>query len=337
MSVPNLTMERDGNPLGVLAFEPRPMGSTGAAIPVTVWNDKPVSVANESVGTGDGVKAVFSLAHGNVLAGTYQVLVDGVTKAEPGDYSINRVTGAITFVSGAIPASGKAVVASYIYGTGAGFAENVWLVARRRAVDSGDGAKTEFQTPTPILAVYEVLVDNAVVTGWTQGAAAITFASAPAAGAVVEIWYEDDGIAAGAVQVRSSGVVDPHNRGIVDDAAVSSVSVGGSDEITDEAVGQGDGGSTVFPVGHPPMVFRSVSAKVDGVATPCTAHPLSGEVEFETPPAAGKAILVSYRRLRAARLGAIPPNCGRTVILRGRAPSVSPASGVQGIFAVEGI
>lgn len=68
-------------------------------------------VAGESIGTGDGATTVFYLAYAPILAASEAIYVDGVLKADPGDYSIVDATGVVTFV--AAPANATAITADY--------------------------------------------------------------------------------------------------------------------------------------------------------------------------------------------------------------------------------
>jgi len=337
LSIPNLYLEKSGSALTDLIFEPRPLGSVGAAQTVSIWNDKAVAVTGESVGTGDGTTAAFALDHANLLSGQWTIKVDGTTKTDGTDYTMTPGAGTFVFSAGAVPASGAAITADYVYGTGAGGADTVYVLVRRRTVGTGDGSRTSFSLPTAPVYVYEVLVDAAVASGWSVSGSAVVFGTAPAGGANVEIWYEDEAVGKAVVQLKSSGTSDPYSAGIVDDAATGYTSIGGSVAVTGESVGTGDGTTTTFALDHAPVVSRSVAAKVAGTATECTVHWLLGEIEFSTPPASGAAITADYRYFTAARLGAIPAHAGRTLSLRGRAPTVTTASGLEGILSVEGI
>lgn len=108
----------------------------------TSWFGDGIRVVDEAVGTGDGSTATFGLDHGYVIdlshgkvndednlvptasqgGATYipEVKVDGVTKTERrydvasgGDYTIDYVTGDITFFTP--PANGLAITATYFY------------------------------------------------------------------------------------------------------------------------------------------------------------------------------------------------------------------------------
>ena len=67
----------------------------------------------EAVGTGDGSKKTFNLAHFPILTGSEVYLTVGGIPAQAADYTLDRTTGAITFATA--PATGKAVVCTYWY------------------------------------------------------------------------------------------------------------------------------------------------------------------------------------------------------------------------------
>ena len=340
MAAPIFTMENDdGTPLGAVVFEPRPTGSAGPARKMRIWNDKAAQITGESLGAGDGTRTSFQAAHGNILAGRYTVKVEGTAKTEGTDFSMNPSSGVVTFLPGAIPQSGQAVTLDYEWSNGGGQAGTVWITSQARAQFSGDGAKTAFSFPAPAQQVYEVLVNGGVVReGWTHTETALAFQAPPAAGASVEVFYETRGVAAGVAQVQSQGVEDPYNRGIVADGKVSYTAVGGSEEALSAMVGTGDGIKTLFdlPAGGP-LVPRTVQAKVNMGVTPVTVHPLLLQIEFETPPAVGAVVRASFRYLRAARLGAMPPQTARNLLLRGKAPATGNDSLIEGMLVVEGM
>lgn len=86
-----------------------------------------VTAMDQSIGTGDGVRASFQLsktygdAAGSSLReiakpveGTTVVSVSGVTMAT-GDFSVDTTTGIVTFVAGKIPAAGATVRAGFAF------------------------------------------------------------------------------------------------------------------------------------------------------------------------------------------------------------------------------
>jgi uncharacterized protein (TIGR02217 family) len=84
------------------------------------------SALDQTIGVGDGATAVFQLkkiyggAHApwtreikKPVAGTVSVAVAGAMKTLGSDYSLDITTGAVTFLAGAIPATGAAVTAGF--------------------------------------------------------------------------------------------------------------------------------------------------------------------------------------------------------------------------------
>jgi len=307
------------------SFGSRPLGGTSNPIEVQIWNDKPTSVTDETVGTGDGTNAVFSLANGDLITGSPCVVkVAGTTKTETTHYSLDRTTGTVTFTPGNIPTAGQAVTVSYHYGTGAATAANVYLLARRRQTFVASGATvTLAATPSRI---YEVQINSAVTTDYTLTDKVLTFDPAPTDGDAILVIYEDESCNLQMLQVKSSGVVDPFTVGISDDAQGSYLGIGGSAAVTDESVGVGDDATTVFSLLFPCVVEGTLVVKVDDVETEVTLDPVTGEIEFATAPADEAVITASYRYYRARQIGAINPGCARLVQLRGHAPTTATLS-----------
>jgi hypothetical protein len=73
--------------------------------------DRPQIVLDERVGSGDGEKTVFKLAHSPVMSGTANVRVGGDVQVASTDYELDCLTGKLTFDEG--PKDGDAIVASY--------------------------------------------------------------------------------------------------------------------------------------------------------------------------------------------------------------------------------
>lgn len=81
---------------------------------------------DQAIGTGDGTTATFHLvkAYGSgteaylrsitkPVNGTVRVAVGGNELASPADFSVDALTGIVTFQAGSIPASGAAVTAGF--------------------------------------------------------------------------------------------------------------------------------------------------------------------------------------------------------------------------------
>lgn len=88
--------------------------------------DETPAPSDQAIGTGDGVNAVFQLTktYGEgadaytrlvtkPVSGTVTVAVAGLTQVEGTDFTVDFLSGAVTFDAGAIPASGATVTAGY--------------------------------------------------------------------------------------------------------------------------------------------------------------------------------------------------------------------------------
>lgn len=85
-----------------------------------------ISNLDQNIGTGDGATATFQIRKDygvgaaakfrtvtNIIPGTQSVAVAGVAKTVTTHYTIDNVTGIITFTGGNIPTGGQAVTAGY--------------------------------------------------------------------------------------------------------------------------------------------------------------------------------------------------------------------------------
>ena len=90
--------------------------------------DLAVSATDQLIGTGDGVTASFALAktYGALYSpyqrpvtkpvpGSVRVAVDGAEAAEGVAFTVDTVSGVVTFLSGHIPASAAAVTAGFLF------------------------------------------------------------------------------------------------------------------------------------------------------------------------------------------------------------------------------
>ncbi|WP_342358526.1 DUF2460 domain-containing protein [Terrarubrum flagellatum] len=107
-----------------------------------------VSPLDQAIGMGDGAIASFQLvkrygaAHApydrpirKPAAGSVRVAVNGVERASS-DFSVDTTTGVVTFISGAIPASGAAITAGFTFDTPVRF-EDDQLTIDFSAFDAG--------------------------------------------------------------------------------------------------------------------------------------------------------------------------------------------------------
>ena len=324
MSIPKIDIYRDDALATILGFGARPLGGSSNPIEIEVWNDKPTTITDEAVGTGDGSNSTFSLAYGNLYASApLTVKVAGVAKTESTNYSVNRTTGVITFLAGSIPTAGQAVTASYSYGTGAGTASDVYLLARRRETFISSGSAAFALTAMPSM-VYEVTVDDVLKDDFTTSDNVVTLGSAPGSGSVVVIIYEDESCSLQMIQVKSSGVTDPFSQSPVDDAESAYIGIGGHEDVSGEAVGTGDDSTVIFNLDYPCIIDGTLEVEVDGSpVTNFTLDPIRGEIEFDTAPGDTLAITASYSRYKVHQIGAIPAACARKVQTRGHAATTA--------------
>lgn len=70
-----------------------------------------ISITNENIGTGDGIKTIFYLKNTPVVLGTQTIYVDGIAKTKDTDYYLDEATGKIVFVNA--PPIGAAITATY--------------------------------------------------------------------------------------------------------------------------------------------------------------------------------------------------------------------------------
>lgn len=304
-----------------VSFGARPLGGTSNPVTVQIWNDKPEKVEDELLGVGDGATSVFQLDHFPLIQHSpYIVKVSGVPKTEGVDYSLDRIAGTVTFLSGHIPASGD-IEATYYYGSGAGEAENVFVLARCRFTSTTfDGS---VQLPTMPSMVYEVAVNDVATLDYTVNDDIVTLDSPPSGGAIMGVIYEDESCALQMLQVKSDGVEDPFTVGIVDDEQTGYLGVGGHKIVAEHILDTGDDVKVVFKLNDACIIENTLVVKVDGDEENVLLDPVVGEIEFNTAPGTGKEIKVSYKCYKARQIGSIPPGCARHVQLRGHAPTTA--------------
>ena len=87
-----------------------------------------VSALDQEIGVGDGTTAIFQLiktygtAHApwrreikKPVQGSVSIALDGVAQTEGPDFSVDTVTGQVTFPSGNIPASGVSITSGFSF------------------------------------------------------------------------------------------------------------------------------------------------------------------------------------------------------------------------------
>ena len=80
------------------------------------------SVTSERFGTGNGSSTVFNLVNSPLPSGSFTVTDGGTPQTETTHYTVNRATGAITFVSA--PSNGNALLATYDFARVVRFADS---------------------------------------------------------------------------------------------------------------------------------------------------------------------------------------------------------------------
>lgn len=326
MAIPRIDIYQDGGLAGLLNFGSRPLGGSSPAQEIAIWNDYPQTSIDESLGVGNGVTASFDLDHGHLFNNVpLEVRVAGSSKTEVTDYTVNRVAGQITFNPGKIPTAGQSITASYAYGTGAGTAADVYLLARRRETFIAAG-NDYFELKTSPSRVYEVIVNDAAVSSEDYGFAdnVVYLDDTPDSGAIVVIIYEDESCTLQMIQVKSSGVEDPFSQSPGDDDEDNYVGIGGTGEITEDAIGNGDDNNTIFSLTYPCVIESTVVVKVEGVAVSnYLLDPIRGEIEFDAPVGNGDSVTADYVYYKTHKIGAIPPACARLVQTRGHAATTA--------------
>ncbi|MEM0053293.1 MAG: DUF2460 domain-containing protein [Nitrososphaeria archaeon] len=89
-------------------------GFAGSVSVAILFNPAETSVTGEPVGTGDGSRKSWTLAKKPVVPGSLAIYIDG-TLVDSDEYTINHVTGAITFDTA--PPEGVSITADYSYYT----------------------------------------------------------------------------------------------------------------------------------------------------------------------------------------------------------------------------
>ncbi len=156
MPVMQLRTADDAYPLSRMDFGAKDTGTTSTQIGFKIWNDRPVTVTGELLGTGDGTRTSFPTAfkpivnHANCAIA---VKVDGVAAT---GYTIDHENGNISF--GTPPASGVVVTCDYAYSVGSVDAATVVLIVEQTAGFVGDGSDHTFSLPTACIQAVKLLV-----------------------------------------------------------------------------------------------------------------------------------------------------------------------------------
>ena len=212
-------------------------------------------IENEAVGTSDGSTATFKLKRAAADPAAVTVKVNGA--ALTGTPSVTNEGGSSQVVFPSAPPLGAVVTASYTPTTPP--------AVQNEPVGTGDGTTTVFnlQRKAATAAGVAVQVNSQPATDATATQTKITFATAPAAGAVITASYTPAAPPA----------------------------------VTDEAVGTGDGMTKTFKLKLTPVNTATAIVKVGGAAPlSATTANASGatQITFTTAPPSGAAITASY-------------------------------------------
>jgi hypothetical protein len=142
-------------------------------------------------GTLNGANAVFTLANAPIPAASLQMFRNGMLLRSGGDYSLSGAT--VTFLAGAIPQPGDALIASYrlsVALSGVGFVD---LEVPSGVMDGSNASFTLSQVPNPAgsLAVFRNGIRLRSGLDYTVSNNTITFAAGfvPQAGDVLQCSY----------------------------------------------------------------------------------------------------------------------------------------------------
>ncbi len=329
MPVMQLRTADDAYPLSRMDFGAKDTGTTSTQIGFKIWNDRPVTVTGELLGTGDGTRTSFPTAfkpivnHANCAIA---VKVDGVAAT---GYTIDHENGNISF--GTPPASGVVVTCDYAYSVGSVDAATVVLIVEQTAGFVGDGSDHTFSLPTACIQAVKLLVAGIEIpsSGFSLQDSGMTLyiSEAPAVGAAIQFYYVDAVCQGGYYEVRSSGVQNPYSQsGMADDAESAFFKLGGLFTLTSRLLGTGDGTIKVFSTGTP--ILRTVTqVTVGGVeTTDYSVNNVTGVITLGTAPANAAEVRATYTYERGHKIGNIKQWTGRTAYLRVALPYDAPNS-----------
>ncbi|MFC1924993.1 hypothetical protein ACFLXA_06490 [Chloroflexota bacterium] len=258
--------------------------------------DSSVHVAGEAVGSGDGSTTVFYLDYSPVVALSETVLVGGVPQIRDIDYTITNTTGRLQFLTAPGRVTGEAV------GTGNG-STTVFYLDHFPVVEL-----SEMVYVGGVLQTQGVLEDYTI--NYTNGQ--IEFTTAPFDGHIAaEAVGTGDGfttdfdldhspvvalsetvLVGGVPQIRDTDYTIDYANG-----QLHFITVPG--QVTGEAVGTGDGTTTVFGLAHSPVIAESEIVTVGGAPQTrdidYTINNTTGQINFFTAPGIGAVIGADYR------------------------------------------
>lgn len=310
-------------------------GTISAPQSFLAWNARPAQVEGELLGTGDGSKTTFPVAHATLVNhpnAPATVYVDGVQATGVAvDYEHSQ------FTFSQAPAAGKAVTANYWYGPVSQDTSAAVLTARQLAQWAGDGAKKRFTLPTRCLDVIQAKVGGEIKgTGEYEiqdGGMTFVLPAAPAINVAVQVYYVDPVVQSGYYECRSSGIKNPLNvSGVTDDAETAYFGLGGLLERTNHLVGTGNGSNKNFDTGTP-LILRVSQVTVGGApVTDFSVNAISGVIQFVVAPANNAEVRASYKYERAHRIGNIKLWTARKIAVRVNVPYDAPCASLSAVI-----
>ena len=327
MPVMQLRTSDDSYPLSRLDFGAIDTGTTSAQIGLLLYNDKPVSVTGELLGTGDGAKTSFATAFKPIVNDTnaaVSVKVDGTAAT---GITIDHENGLIVFSTP--PASGAVVICDYYYSVGSTDANAVIATVEQSAGFAGDGSTHKFTLPTRCLTALKLLVAGVESSGYELQDDGMTLyiTDVPAANVAIQFSYIDAVCQNGYYEMRSSGIMNVFSKsGMADDAETAFYKMGGIFSQSLKLIGTGDGATLAFTTGD--TLIKSVTKVTVGgtETTDYSVNNVTGTITFGTAPAKSAEIRATYTYERGHSLGNIKQWCGRKCFVRSSLPYDAPNS-----------
>ncbi len=330
MPVMQMRTSDDAYPLERLDFGAIDTGTTSVQLGFRLWNDKPISVTGELIGTGVGTRVSFTTQFKPIVQhpnAPVAVFVDGSAAS---GVTVDYTNGMIVF--SAPPALGALVTVDYKYSVGSADAEAVVVTMEQVASFAGNGVSQQFALPSRCITPIKLLVAGVEVapdTGYviTEEGDALYINEAPANGAAVLFAYVDTVCQGGYYELRSSGIDNPLvYDDIVDDEETAFFKLGGVFSQTGKLIGTGNGSNTVFDTGTP-MIVNVSEVTVGGTEVfDYSLNNVTGVITLHTAPANSAQVRIDYTYERSHRIGSIKKWSGRRCYLRASLPYDAPNS-----------
>lgn len=328
MPVMQMRTSDDAYPLERLDFGAIDTGTTSVQLGFRLWNDKPISVTGELLGTGDGSKVSFPtqfkplVNHPNA---PIAVFVDGSAAS---GVTVDHDNGLIVF--GTPPAVGGLVTANYQYSIGSTDANAVVITMEQVVGFAGDGETHTFTLPSRCLTPIKLLVAGIEIplsSGYElqDNGDTLYIMDAPEVSAAILFAYADTVCQGGYYEVRSSGMDNPLTQtGMDDDSETAFYKVGGIFNVTSKLVGTGNGSNKVFSIGHTMIQGVTLVTVGGSEITDYSLNNVTGVITFGSSPANNAEVRVSFSYERSHRIGNIKKWAGRRCYLRASLPYDAP-------------